>query len=91
LQTEEFAGRRYVVAASLRALLSRTGMSSQAIELDRLLDSGNGQDAVLAQELHRRMYPQQWAAAGTMPRPQSNTVDRGAGDAADAFLRKYGV
>jgi hypothetical protein len=86
LQTAQFAGRTYVVGCSLVKLLTVTDMRSDAIELDRLLETN---EPMKAQELHKRLYPHVWASVGSTP-SQSTAVSRDSGDAAADFVRRFG-
>jgi hypothetical protein len=68
LRTATFAGRTYVIAESLRRLLTVEGVPSDVdLEIDKLINSAR---YVEAQELHQRAYPQAWGGSGIMPSSQ---------------------
>jgi hypothetical protein len=65
LQTQEYAGRPYIVRSSLERLLRvEGGANSVNARIERLIDS-NQLEA--AQALHRSAYPQAWDGSGLMP------------------------
>ena len=74
LEIRQFAGRPYVVVASLERLLRvEGGPTSANAAFDRLMAAGR---VVEAQELHKQLHPAAWMGSGVMPSPRAVTSDQ---------------
>jgi hypothetical protein len=82
LATATLAGRPYVIAASLRRLLTVEGVPSDVdLKIDRLLAQHDWDGAGA---LHRATYPQAYAGSATPSGPESHEVT----SPGEAFVRK---
>ena len=85
LEARTFGGRKYVTGASLDKVWNSEGPGTARHELERLKQC----DPDAAQELHRRMYPEQWQGDGLVPQatPAGRVDDS---DFDSDYLRTFG-